>query len=177
MLECIMAKNVHAVALGKLGGAKGGRARAKALGPRRRREIAKLGAVARSGSLSASKRQRIARRAAQARWARLRIVTATDAPECVTQLLKTYDPAELDWMVDDHRYAVVREIILRGSTEARRWLARVLRRTEVRALLSQYRGAGCTEPERRRLRARFRLTREDIPERWHLPALWEDERE
>jgi hypothetical protein len=33
-------KNPAAVALGKLGGAKGGRARAKALSPKRRREIA-----------------------------------------------------------------------------------------------------------------------------------------
>lgn len=32
-------KNPHAVALGKLGGAKGGRARAKKLSPKRRKEI------------------------------------------------------------------------------------------------------------------------------------------
>jgi hypothetical protein len=40
-------KNPHAVALGKLGGQKGGTARAKALSARRRREIAKKAASAR----------------------------------------------------------------------------------------------------------------------------------
>lgn len=40
-------KNPAAVALGKLGGAKGGRARAEALSPKRRREIAHKAAKAR----------------------------------------------------------------------------------------------------------------------------------
>jgi hypothetical protein len=40
-------KNPAAVALGKLGGPKGGPARAKALSPERRREIAKAAAKAR----------------------------------------------------------------------------------------------------------------------------------
>ena len=40
-------KNPHAVALGKLGGAKGGRARAKALTPGKRTAIAKAAAKAR----------------------------------------------------------------------------------------------------------------------------------
>lgn len=40
-------KNPHAVSLGKLGGAKGGPARAKALSPKRRAEIAKKAAAAR----------------------------------------------------------------------------------------------------------------------------------
>jgi len=40
-------KNPHAVALGKLGGAKGGAARAAALSPRKRRMIAKKAAEAR----------------------------------------------------------------------------------------------------------------------------------
>jgi hypothetical protein len=40
-------KNPHAVALGKLGGAKGGKARAERLSPRRRSEIAKRAAKAR----------------------------------------------------------------------------------------------------------------------------------
>jgi len=34
-------KNPHVIALGKLGGAKGGKARAKALSPRRRKQITK----------------------------------------------------------------------------------------------------------------------------------------
>lgn len=41
------AKNPHAQALGKLGGLKGGKARAKKLTPEQRREIAKKAAAAR----------------------------------------------------------------------------------------------------------------------------------
>jgi len=40
-------KNPHAVAMGKIGGPKGGRARAKKLSPERRREIAMMGVEAR----------------------------------------------------------------------------------------------------------------------------------
>jgi len=40
-------KNPHAKALGKLGGLKGGKARAKKLSPERRREIARIAAKAR----------------------------------------------------------------------------------------------------------------------------------
>ena len=40
-------KNPHAVALGRLGGKKGGKARAKQLTPEKRREIAKKAAAAR----------------------------------------------------------------------------------------------------------------------------------
>lgn len=40
-------RNAHAAALGRLGGLKGGRARAAALSPRRRREIARAAALAR----------------------------------------------------------------------------------------------------------------------------------
>ncbi|MGH2561636.1 MAG: hypothetical protein ACRDJH_21420 [Thermomicrobiales bacterium] len=42
-------KNPHAVALGRMGGAKGGPARAKKLSPERRREIARQAAAARWG--------------------------------------------------------------------------------------------------------------------------------
>lgn len=42
-------KNPAAVALGKLGGAKGGKARAKKLTARQRKEIARLAAIARWG--------------------------------------------------------------------------------------------------------------------------------
>jgi hypothetical protein len=61
-------KNPHAVALGRLGGAKGGKARARALTAERRREIARHAAAARTKSLSAPKRRELARRAALARW-------------------------------------------------------------------------------------------------------------
>jgi len=42
-------KNPHAIALGKLGGAKGGAARAAALSPKKRSEIAKKAAKSRWG--------------------------------------------------------------------------------------------------------------------------------
>lgn len=44
-----LAKNPNAVALGKLGGAKGGKARAAKLSPEQRSEIAKKAAAARWG--------------------------------------------------------------------------------------------------------------------------------
>jgi hypothetical protein len=44
------AKNPHAVALGRLGGLKGGAARAAALGPRKRSQIAAKAAKARWGN-------------------------------------------------------------------------------------------------------------------------------
>jgi hypothetical protein len=47
-------KNVAAVALGRLGGLKGGRARADKLGAKERSEIAKKAAAARWGKIPAS---------------------------------------------------------------------------------------------------------------------------
>src|SRR5437868_15305077 len=100
-------KNPHAVALGRLGGAKGGPARAKALSPRRRREIAKRAGVARARALTAAERQDLARRAAAARWPRLtRIATASEAPPAVLRLLQSYDPRRLLWAKRDHRYLI-----------------------------------------------------------------------
>ena len=43
----VVSKNPHAVALGRLGGVKGGPARAEALTPQRRREIARRAVLAR----------------------------------------------------------------------------------------------------------------------------------
>jgi hypothetical protein len=62
-------KNRHAVALGRLGGEKGGPARAKALSAGRRREIATRAGLARAGALTAAERKELASRAARARWA------------------------------------------------------------------------------------------------------------
>ena len=65
-------KNPHAVALGNLGGPKGGRARARNLTPERLADIARMGGQAggpaRAKALSAAKRREIARKAAKARW-------------------------------------------------------------------------------------------------------------
>jgi hypothetical protein len=65
-------KNPHAVALGKLGGAKGGRARAENLSKEELSAIGRkaggVGGQARAKSLSAKRRKEIAAKAAAARW-------------------------------------------------------------------------------------------------------------
>ena len=156
-------KNPHAVALGRLGGTKGGVARAKALSARRRREIARHAGAARARALSAPERQEVARRAAAARWfPRLNIVSAGEAPGAVLRLLTSYDPDRLLWAKADHRYLVVREILLRGGDRAMKWLRTVLSPRELRELVQRYRGAGCSEPEREKLRAALGLTVNDI---------------
>ena len=167
-------KNPHAVALGRLGGLKGGVARARALSAERRRQIASAAGAARFGSLSPRERTRLARKAARARWALgERIVTASDAPVEVRRLLKSYDTAALRWSDPTDRYEIVREILVRGDDEARRWLRRVLRRGEVRELIRLNRGAGCSEPQRAKLRRELRLTTDDIPTRPYLGFTWQ----
>jgi len=92
-------------------------------------------------------------------------LTGRDAPEAVRRLLKTYQPAALLWADPDHRYAIVREVLVRGDQTARAWLAAVMASADVRTLVKEYRGAGCSEPERQRLRTEFGLSTEDIPVR------------
>ena len=67
-------KNPNAVAPGRLGGRKGGKARAEKLTPERRREIARKAAETRwatrkpSAKLTPERRREIAQKAAQSRW-------------------------------------------------------------------------------------------------------------
>jgi hypothetical protein len=165
-LSKTVSKNPHAVALGRLGGVKGGLARAKALSPRRRREIARRAGAARARALSASERQAVARRGAAARWGpKARIVSALEAPAAVRRLLKEYDPSRLRWAKRDHRYVIVREILLRGDDRSVSWLRRLLFPRELRDLIRRYEGAGCNELERQKLRAALHLTVDDIPAR------------
>jgi hypothetical protein len=67
-------KNPHAVALGRLGGLKGGRARAATLTPDELSAIGrkggKKGGKARAAALTPAKRKEIARKAAAKRWAK-----------------------------------------------------------------------------------------------------------
>ncbi len=157
-------KNPHAVALGRLGGAKGGPARAKALSARQRSQIAARAAIARSLSMSARERRELARRAAAARWAvRRSIATADEAPPYVRRLLGRYAPASLQWSEPAHRYVVVREILLRGSERALGWLRGLLAPRDINDLVRLYAGAGCTDRERKKLRRLLRLTTRDIP--------------
>jgi hypothetical protein len=162
-------KNPHAVALGKLGGAKGGRARAAVLSARRREEIARVAGTARWRSVPSEGRAAIARKAALVRWRRaVERLSAADAPVAVRRLLKTYDPAALRWADPDDRHVIVREIVLRGDAVAKRWLRRKLSRTEVRSLIRAYAGAGCNEPARAVLRKKLNLTVKEMPVRPYL---------
>jgi hypothetical protein len=102
-----------------------------------------------------------------------KVQTAADAPEPVRRLLKTYDPAALSWAESAARYTVVREILVRGDAEARKWLGHVLTPRQVRALVKAFAGTGCSEPERERLRQELRLGERDIPKRPYLAALWD----
>jgi hypothetical protein len=65
-------KNPHAVALGKLGGAKGGKARAEHLSEAQLSEIGRMGGQVggkrRAEVLTAKRRSEIAKKAAEARW-------------------------------------------------------------------------------------------------------------
>jgi hypothetical protein len=63
-------KNPSAVALGRLGGKKGGKARAAALTADERSESARHAAKARMEELTAEERKRLAKKAAAARWAK-----------------------------------------------------------------------------------------------------------
>ena len=155
-------KNPHAVALGRLGGAKGGPARAKALSPRRRSQIAKRAAMARARSLSPAERRGMARRAAAARWSNhIRITMALDAPAAVRRLLRGYDLDRLKWRNLDHRYLIVREILLRGDARAIRWLRGALAARQIRDLVRWRGAAGCSEVERQKLRRVLRLDFQD----------------
>jgi hypothetical protein len=160
-------KNLHAVALGRLGGSKGGRARAAVLSPRRRQEIARAAAHARSRSLTRAERAAIARRAALARWASP-ISTALEAPAEVRRLLKSYELSDLRWSDTRDRYTIVREVLVRGGDTARKWLRRSLKEDAVRDLVRRFRGAGCSEPERRKLRNELGLSTEDVPVRSYI---------
>ena len=61
-------KNPAAVALGRLGGLKGGKARARSLSAERKSEIARIATVARLKRLSPKRRSEIARHASSVRW-------------------------------------------------------------------------------------------------------------
>jgi hypothetical protein len=81
----------------------------------------------------------------------------------------------LKWGVANDRYAVVREILVRGDDDARRWLEQVLARKQLRELVRDFAGAGCSELERARLRKALRLTVQDIPKRLHKAELWAEQ--
>lgn len=157
-------KNPHAVALGRMGGAKGGRARAAVLTPRRRAEIAKLAGAARADALTPEQRSESARRAARARWEKSKTPsTIADTPLSVRRLLGAVGLMALHWNDPAHRYLVAKEVLVRGTSAAKRWLASMMTRPALRRLVAAQRGAECSEPERARLRAALGLTTVEIP--------------
>jgi hypothetical protein len=111
-------KNPHAVALGRLGGLKGGprggRARAEALSPRRRAEIA--------------------RQAAAARWGQL--------PEALRALFGGFRFEDLSLQRDLD--VVMLRVLGQGGDEHKRWLARRFGDKGVRRWVVKHRGRGLT---------------------------------
>ena len=93
-------------------------------------------------------------------------------PADVRPLLKTYDIRKLKWRREADRYAIVREILSRGSRPALSWLGNVLPRAEQKALVRKYRGAGLNERDRARVRRRLGLTTRDLPARPFLGFSW-----
>ena len=73
-LQVMARKNPHAVALGRLGGSKGGKARAENLTTEELSAIGRAGGLvggkARADKLTKAERSRIAKKAAAARWAK-----------------------------------------------------------------------------------------------------------
>jgi hypothetical protein len=139
----------------------------------RRKEIARDAGIARWKGLTGEERRKVARLAARARWQKAaETLTAADAPIAVQRLMKTYDPGSLRWANRNDRYAIVREILVRGDASARRWLRRKISQNEIRELIIEYRGAGSNEPDRQILRKKLSLTTDDIPVRPHLGFQW-----
>jgi hypothetical protein len=111
-------KNPHAVALGRLGGRKGGAA----------------GGRGRAEALSARRRVEIARGAALSRWGRL--------PERLRPLFPGYDFEQL--RLPDHLDLVVLHVLTRGGEEDRRWLVRRFGDRGIRRWILERRGRGLT---------------------------------
>jgi hypothetical protein len=78
-------KNPHAVALGRLGGIKGGKVSMENRTPEEREEFARTGGLAgghaRARKLNAKQRKEIAKKGAAARWGKKDSVAARGNPE------------------------------------------------------------------------------------------------
>lgn len=109
-------KNPHAVALGRLGGLRGG----------------KRGGRARAAALSPQRRRRIARDAARARWGVL--------PE---SLRSVFPGTRLENIaLPQHRDMVIMQVLARGGREHVRWLVRRFGDKGIRAWLVARKGRG-----------------------------------
>ncbi len=112
-------KNPHAVALGRLGGLKGGAA----------------GGHARAASLSSRRRRQIARAAARARWSR-------QLPEALRPLFPGYKLEKLRLPEDFD--LIVLHVLTRGGPEHTRWLVKRFGNETIRRWIMRHRGRGLT---------------------------------
>jgi hypothetical protein len=115
---CQIMKNPHAVALGRLGGLKGGR----------------VGGNARAKSLSAGRRTEIARAAAVTRWARV--------PEFLRVLFPGYSLDDLK--LPEHSDLVMLHVLTRGGADHKKWLIGRFGDQGIRRWIHGNRGKGLT---------------------------------
>jgi hypothetical protein len=118
MLYFAEMKNPHAVALGRLGGLRGGAA----------------GGRARAAALSAKRRREIARAAVASRWGK--------APELVRDLFPGYRLEDL--RLDRDLDLVMLHVLGRGSAKHKAWLVRRFGDEAIRNWIVRSRGRGLT---------------------------------
>ena len=111
-------KNPHAVALGRLGGLRGG----------------PIGGRARAAALSPSRRREIARQAARARWEVL--------PESLRSLFPGYALEKI--RLPGQRDLVMLHVLTRGGLEHRRWLVQRFGDGGIRKWIVSRKGRGLT---------------------------------
>jgi hypothetical protein len=128
-------KNPHAVALARLGAAKGGAARAKALTSARLQAIARQAGLARGRALGPRRRAEIAQRAAAARW-------TGRLPTLLESLFWTHALDEL--RLPDRKDVVLLHVLAHGSASQLRWLRRRFGDRAIRAWLRERSGWGIT---------------------------------
>ena len=118
MLFFDLMKNPHAVALGRLGGRKGG----------------PVGGRARAAALSSRRRFEIARQAACARWGRL--------PERLRPLFPGYHFEDIT--LPEQTDLVMLHVLSQGGEDDKRWLVRRLGDDAIRRWILRHRGRGLT---------------------------------
>lgn len=110
-------KNPHAVALGRLGGLRGGRS----------------GGRARAAALTPARRRQIAREAARARWS---------LPSSLAPLFPGYAFEQI--VLPEQTDLVMLHVLTRGGLEHRRWLVRRFGASRIRTWIINRKGRGLT---------------------------------
>jgi hypothetical protein len=115
--SCANVKNPHAVALGRLGGLRGG----------------PIGGPARAAALTPARRRQIARDAARARWG---------LPPSMASLFPGYAFSKI--VLPEQTDLVMLHVLTRGGLEHRRWLARRFGSARIRSWIVNRKGRGLT---------------------------------